>query len=222
MGFKQKLIQKLVNQARKPTGKFGAWFAKGMNKGPHAKLAKWGLSHISIDPNYVILDVGCGGGGNIVRFAKMAVSGKVYGIDYSETSVSVSKKVNQGFIDQGMVQIYHGSVSSLPFENNFFDLVSGFETYYFWPNLIEDLKEIYRVLKSDGKLMLVNEAYISNHQNEKKQNTGEMWARAGNFKLYTPEEFNNFLSEAGFSNIEIHENPEKCWITIIGTKKTSE
>jgi ribosomal protein S3 len=42
------------------------------------------------------------------------------------------------------------------------------------------------------------------------------------FKLYTPEEFNNFLSEAGFSNIEIHENPEKCWITIIGTKKTSE
>ena len=60
MGFKQKL----VNQVRKPRGKIGRIIAKGMNKG-HAKLAKWGLSKIIIEPNYIILDIGCGGGENI-------------------------------------------------------------------------------------------------------------------------------------------------------------
>ncbi len=212
MGFKQKL----VDQVRKPSGRLGKIIAKGMNKG-HAKLAVWGLSHVIIDPNYIILDIGCGGGGNIERYAKMVLNGKIYGIDYSGTAVYISKEINKRYIEQGIVEIYQGSVSSLPFTDNFFNLISGFEAYYFWPDLTRDLKEIYRVLKPNGHLILVNEGYISN--NEKKRNKAKKWSKLGNFPIHTPEEYRKFLGEAGFSNIQISEEYKKGWITAIGMKK---
>jgi len=212
MGFKQKL----VNQVRKPMGKFGRIIAKGMNKG-HAKLAKWGLSKIMIEPNDYILDIGCGGGGNIKNFAEVIVDGKIYGIDYSETAVSVSRQVNKIHIENGTVQIYNASVSSLPFKDDFFNIVSGFEAYYFWPDLPKDLKEIYRVLKPKGKLILVNEGYICN--NEKKRKKAEEWAKLGQFPIHTPEEYNDLLTKAGFSDIQIYEENKKGWITVIGKKE---
>lgn len=211
------LKQILVNQVRKPNGKLGRMIARGMNKG-HAKLAKWGVLNFSIEPNYTILDIGCGGGGNIKRFAKIITEGKVYGIDYSETAVYVSMKVNKKYIEEGMVEIYQGSVSVLPFKDNYFNLVTGFEASYFWPDLIRDLKEIYRVLTPNGHLILVNEGYISN--NEKKRKKAEKWSKLGNFPIHTPDEYREFLKKAGYLNIQLFENNKKGWITVMGMKKS--
>ncbi len=210
------LKQILVNQVRKPNGKLGRLIVSGMNKG-HAKLAKWGISHFSIEPNYYILDIGCGGGGNIKYFAKTVTDGKIFGIDYSETAVDISMKVNKKYIEIGTVEIYQGSVSSLPFKDNYFNLVTGFETSYFWPDLIKDLQEIYRILRPNGHLILTNEGYICN--NEKKRRTAENWSKLGHFPIHTPNEYREFLKEAGYSNIQIFENYEKGWITVIGMKK---
>ena len=206
----------LVNQVRKPKGKLGKIIAKGMNKG-HAKLAKWGLSNFSIKPHYYILDIGCGGGGNINRIAEIIIDGKIYGIDYSETAVYISKKVNKKYIEKGIVEIYQGSVSSLPFKDNYFDLITGFEVYYFWLDLISDLKEIYRVLKPNGFLILVNEGYIC--KNKKKREKAEKWSKLGNFPIHTPNEYKQFLEKASFSNIQIFEEYKKGWITAMGVKK---
>jgi ubiquinone/menaquinone biosynthesis C-methylase UbiE len=210
------LKQILVNQVRKPNGKLGRIIARGMNRG-HSKLAKWGLSNFSLNPNYIILDIGCGGGGNIKHFAKNVTDGKIYGIDYSETAFDISMKVNKKYIEKGTVEIQKCSVSSLPFKDNYFDLVTGFEAYYFWPELIRDLQEIYRVLKPNGHLILVNEGYKSN--NEKKMKKVEMWSKLGNFPIHTPDEYKEFLKEAGYSNIQIFENHENGWITAIALKK---
>jgi len=69
------------------------------------------------------------------------------------------------FIETDRVEIEHAFVSSLPYSDNMFNLVSGFETYYFWPDLINDLKEIYRVLKPGGTLVLINEMYRKEDKN---------------------------------------------------------
>jgi ubiquinone/menaquinone biosynthesis C-methylase UbiE len=210
------LKQTLVNQVRKPNGKLGRIIAKGMNKG-HAKLAKWGLSNLLIKPNYLILDIGCGGGGNINYFAEVITDGKVYGIDYSETAIYISTKINEKYIEKGIVEISQGSVYSLPFKANYFNLVSAFEAYYFWPDLIRALKEINRVLKPKGYLILVNEGYICN--NEKKRKKAEKWSKLGNFPLHTPKEYREFLEKSGFSNIKIFEEHKQGWITALGIKK---
>jgi len=211
MGF----LRYLVNQVRNPRGLFGKNIAKGMNRG-HAMLAEWGLSIIKLNANMTILDVGCGGGANVNYFAKVVTDGKVIGVDYSVTSVEVSKKMNREFINSGHVEIFHDSVSTLPFNENTFDLVSGFEAYYFWPDLINDLKEIYRVLKNNGILLLVNEGYKC--ENENKRKIAEKWAKLGNFKIHTPEEYKDFLIRAGFSDIQIFEQKEQGWIASIAKK----
>ena len=209
-------VKYLVNQVRKPRGLFGKRIAKKMNIS-HASLAKWGLSHISLRKDPVILDVGCGGGANIKNFAQIAANGKIFGIDYSATSVKVSNEVNSSYIEKGIVEIREGSVSNIPFEDNSFDLVSGFEAYYFWPDLINDLKEILRVLKTNGELLLVNEGYKC--ENKEIRKVVENWAKLGNFKLHSPKEYGDFLTKAGFSEIKIYEEKEQGWITAIASKK---
>ena len=72
----------LLDQYKHPTGRRGRVVAALMNKG-HEALTLWGLTHVNIEPDYVILDVGCGGGKTISRIASRTVQGKVFGIDYS-------------------------------------------------------------------------------------------------------------------------------------------
>ena len=50
---------------RKPQGFGGKLMTKMMNIG-HAKLSQWGFSNISVNPDAAVLDVGCGGGANII------------------------------------------------------------------------------------------------------------------------------------------------------------
>ena len=212
MGFTKYIIK----QVRYPRGIFGRKVAKRMNKG-HASLAEWGLSNIELIADMKILDIGCGGGANVNCFAKILTNGKVFGIDYSPTSVKVSKEINKKCIEEGVVEISENSVSNLPFEDNNFDIVSGFEAYYFWPDLINDLKEIHRVLKINGKLLLVNEGYKC--ENKEIRKIVENWAKLGNFKLHSPKEYREFLTKAGFSEINIYEQKEKGWITVIAMKQ---
>ena len=83
--------------------------------------------------------------------------------------------------------------------------------------VIRDLKEIYRVLKLNGYLILVNEGYICN--NKKKRKKAEKWSKLGNFAVHTPDEYREFLKKAGFANIQIFEENKKGWITAMGMKK---
>ena len=42
------------------------------------------------------------------------------------------------------------SVAELPFEAEQFDVATAFETVYFWPELAQNFREVYRVLKPGG------------------------------------------------------------------------
>ncbi len=147
-----------VNQCSKPRGWLGRFTLWRMNSG-HSKLTDWGLEQISIETSNTILDVGCGGGRTIRKLAAMATQGKVYGVDYSEESVAATKRTNAQWIDGGRVEVRHGSVSQLPFPDGMFDLVTAVETHFWWPNLPGDMREVFRVLKPGGALILIAEIY---------------------------------------------------------------
>ena len=89
-----------------------------------------GLRHVSIANDYTILDVGCGGGRTLSKLAAMAKEGKVYGIDHSEESVATSKRTTARLIRDGRVEVNHGSVSQLSFQEDTFDLVTAVETHF--------------------------------------------------------------------------------------------
>jgi ubiquinone/menaquinone biosynthesis C-methylase UbiE len=187
-----------------------------MNFG-HTKVRQWGLSHISIKPDSCVLDIGCGGGKTVKEIASSVSKGKVYGIDYSEDMVQLSKKVNQNLIKQNIVEIMYGTVSSLPFPDNMFDFVAAFETYYFWPDLINDLIEVKRVLKPGAFLLIVNAAY-KDDQFEKRNSK---LVNLLDIKIHTPDEYKFFLSEAGYQIEKINNLPEKNWISVVAQKSES-
>jgi SAM-dependent methyltransferase len=207
------MMRFIVNQARKPTGLFGRLFARGMNVG-HWPTIQWGLEHVDIGRADVILDVGCGGGKTIRHMAGLAQEGKVYGIDYSEASVAAAIGFNRKLIAAGRVDIRHGSVEALPFPGATFDLVTASETCYFWPDLVENLKGIRRVLKPGGRLLLINEAY----QGASGENRNAQWAELGGFTLYSPDEYGAFLTQAGYATVQIDTLPAKAWLSVVGVK----
>lgn len=186
----------LLINARKPEGELGDQLLDRMNKS-HESLAQWGVSHLDISKDDIILDIGCGGGVNVERFLKMTEN-KVYGLDYSEVAVEKSKKLNQKAIEEGRCEVIQGSVSELPFDDEIFDIVTGFETVYFWPDFVNDLKEVRRVLKEDGIIFICNEA-IPRDGDARQEELKELL----DMNIYSDDELDQSLRQAGFSDVII-------------------
>ena len=134
---------------RKPVGFGGKIMVAMMNFG-HSAMAEWGLRFLQPAPDAMVLDCGCGGGANIKTLLKLCPNGKVQGIDYSAVSVEKARKVNARAIAAGRCTVQQASVAELPFEAEQFDAVTAFETVYFWPELAQNFREVYRVLKPGG------------------------------------------------------------------------
>jgi len=203
----------LMDQFRRPTGRRGRLVAALMNRG-HKQLSLWGLTHVNIEPNYVILDVGCGGGKTVNRLAQQAALGKVFGIDYSADMVEYSKKVNKKLIAENRVEIVEGSVEKTGFSDDFFDLVTAIETYYFWPSFSGALREIRRVLKSGGKLLMVNEMVQDGVYDVKYAKTIEQ----AHVRLIPLEEIRDIMQAVGFVDVQFFTKAGSPWNAILAQK----
>lgn len=164
------IVHKIINQCRKPSGWLGRLNLWDMNR-RHSKLTDWGLSHIAIMETDTILDVGCGGGRTVHKLAAFATRGKIYGIDHSEDSVATAVRTNRRWLGTDHVEIQQGSVSRLPFSDRMFDLVTAVETHYYWPDLHADMREVLRVLKPGGNLIIIAEAYKGGKHEQRLQVT---------------------------------------------------
>ena len=206
---------KRVSQCKKPRGWLGRFVLWNMNS-RHSKLTDWGLSHLSIDENCTILDVGCGGGRTLNKLAGRVKQGKAYGVDYSEASVSASKRTNAHWINVGRVEVRHGSVSQLPFPNGMFDLVTAVETHFWWPDLPAGMREIFRVLKPGAKLTVIAEVYKG--ANTKMARLCEQYASRTGMTLLDIGGHRELFTDAGYSGVEIFLDESKGWICVAGKK----
>ena len=182
----------------------------------HSELTDWGLEHNPIEKDLTILDVGCGGGRTISKLATIATQAKVYGIDYSDESVAATKRTNARWIGLGRVEVQHGSVSQLPFPDGMFDLVTAVETHFWWPNLPGDMREVFRVLKPGGMLILIAEVYKG--ANTMASKLAEKYASRTGMTLLSVDEHRELFTNAGYSNVQIIEERDKGWICGIGRK----
>jgi len=180
----------------------------------HSKLTDWGLKHVAIEQHYTILDVGCGGGRTVHKLAGIATEGKVYGIDHSEESVSTSRRTNKLLIAMGRVEIRHCPVSSLPFSDHMFDVATAVETHIFWPDLVADMREVLRVLKPRGTLIVIAEYYKGGKHNRRDQKIAESMK----LPFLNMSEHRELFSKAGYSDIEMFEEYDKGCLCVTGKK----
>ena len=98
-----------------------------------------------------ILDVGCGSGVYSIWMAKLG--GKVVGIDVSKQAIDFANRwANEEKIDfKGIV----GDAENLPFKKNTYDLLFYGAILHHFPDFSKAIFEGSRVLKRNGKLVLV-------------------------------------------------------------------
>ena len=201
------LYGRLIDLGRKPSGLLGRLTGSLMNRG-HRDAYVWGLAHLPIEPDSAVLDIGCGGGAAVGLLAAKASEGKVYGIDHSLDMVDLSRKVNKRFIEGGRVQIDYGSVSCLPYSDDMFDTATAFETIEFWPSLSEDLKEVKRVLKPVGSLLVVNRHNAADKEGK--------WTEF--LQIHTSDGYRERLGDTGYVDISIDDCSKEGWIAVVARK----
>lgn len=200
-------------QVRKPSGWLGKRVVRAMNVG-HSALTTWGLQQIAIPKNASILDIGCGGGSTIRKLTALAPEGRVIGIDYSPTSVAVSRQTNASEIANGRVQIEQGSVSALPFSDSAFDVVTAVETHYYWPDLPANVREVHRVLKPGGEFALIAETYRGGPLRFLYGIVMPLLRAA----FLSDQEHRDLLLQAGFTEVKTEHVSGKNWILAKGRR----
>jgi ubiquinone/menaquinone biosynthesis C-methylase UbiE len=207
-----------VSQCQKPSGWLGRLVLWNMNS-RHSRVTDWGLSHVAIAKDYTILDAGCGGGRTVSKLAAVASEGKVYGVDFSAESVAVAGRTNRDWIAAGRVEIREGSVSRLPFPDGVFDLVTAVETHFWWPDLPADMREILRVLKPGGSLVIIAEVYKGAQTPTAK--LVEKYLPQTGLKLLNVDEHRELFTNSGYTEVQVIAEPSKGWICAMGRKAPS-
>lgn len=205
---------KLTENAAKPAGFWGRLMIRSMNRG-HSALTDWALDYVPVENGFRVLDIGCGGGRTVSKLCDRVGSGKVCGVDYSDLCVKKAENLNRKNILCGRAEIRKGSVSELPFAEESFDLVTAVETYYFWPDKLGDLAQVYRVLKRGGRLLLVFEMLRTEDNPDRWKPVEERL----HIKAVSCAEIRDILLRAGYQNIRTHTKSGTSWLCATAEKE---
>lgn len=155
---KKEKIEKLFDKIAPDYDKLNHILSLNIDKGWRSKAVR---EIIDKDTPLNILDVACGTGDFTIEIAKKAATGsKMTGIDLSEGMMSIGReKLAAAGIEATLEQ---GDCEALKYAEGTFDRISvGFGVRNF-ENLPTGLKEMHRVLKPGGKLVILELSVPSN------------------------------------------------------------
>ena len=185
----------LSEQARKPSGWFGRFVMPWLFNRFNDRINDLAIAALDVRPADTVLDIGFGGGYSLPRLVQRASGGKVHGVDFSEPMVLQAEHRFAELIRQGRLELRVGDVRALPYMDGSMHKVLTVNTIYFWPDPIENLREIRRVMKAGGRLIV---AFRSRHTMERAR------ALVQGFTLYEPDAVPPLLREAGFRDVTVH------------------
>jgi len=183
--------KELAKHLRQPDGETGIQVGVQMNKSnKHICLNSYKLLNPE-DENH-ILEIGMGNGFFIKDLLTMAANLKYTGVDFSATMIKEAQLLNKELLAKEKVFLKKASIEKLPFKDNVFDSITTTNTLYFWPQPTKNIKELLRVLKPNGKLLI---AYRS------KNCMDQLELAKHGFEKYENHDVETLLSNAGFKSI---------------------
>jgi len=106
------------------------------------------------NPQY-ILDVATGTGDVALQIAKQLQPKKIVGIDISNEMLAIGRKKIAKQNLQKIITLEEADSENLPFEDNTFDAITVAYGVRNFENLEKGLSEMYRVLKPNGKMIVL-------------------------------------------------------------------
>ena len=143
-----------------------------------------------------VLDIGIGSGLNIPFYNSDKID-IVIGIDPSHELIELAKELANDI--KASIELVIGSAESIPYPDNFFDTVLVTYTMCTIPNVVIANKEIWRVLKEDGRLIFCEHGLAPDKKISKWQNRIDpFWGKiAGGCHLN--RDIQKLITDAGFS-----------------------
>lgn len=189
-------LREIAAQLSCPTGDRGLKTAENMaiNNGGMTSLA---IAAIGLVQDDVVLEIGPGNGSHVPGLLKGFKHVLYYGVDISELMITEARKLNAG-IESADFSLSDGE--RLNFADGFFSKVFTVNTIYFWKDVPEYLKEIFRVLKPGGLFSVVF--------GSKEFMVSLAFTKYG-FKLYNARQVSQQLTGAGFKHITIARSTEQ-------------
>ena len=190
--IKSGIHEKYEKVARNPEGLFkyptGRAGMEGLNYDPELMEALPDIvintycgvgNPFSIGPVHtgeVVLDIGCGAGVDTLLAGKMTgPGGMAVGIDLTSEMLERAEK-NLELTDLKNVDFQEASGEDIPFEDNHFDVVISNGVINLIPDKPAALKEIIRVLKPGGRLMIADQILKGSLETDEKKRI-DKWAQ---------------------------------------------
>lgn len=146
-------------------------------------------------PGERVLDLGCGTGGSS-RLLEAEYGVQVVGVDITPPFIEVARWLSQATGLDARSEFICCDAQQLPLESEQFDVVWSQHTLMNLPNLEQGLKEIHRLLKPGGRLLLHE---VLQGENREPLALPVPWAETeAHSHLKTPEELQEALRAAGF------------------------
>jgi len=166
------------------------------------------ISMLDLQGEEAVLDVGCGTGFGTEGL--LAHTDDVVGVDQSPHQLS---KARERLVIDEEVTFTMGDAERLPFRTDSFDAAWSSGSIEYWPNPVTGLREMRRVVKPGGTVVVVGPNYPDSRI---------MQAVADAIMLfYTVEEIDEMFGEAGYEDVDHEILGSKYWsdpaIASVGT-----
>ena len=151
-----------------------------------------------------VLDIGCGTGWAVLHIADIIKEdGKAYGIDLSSKMIEIAKMKSFNYKN---VYFYKTPARSLPFENNYFDLIISTNAFHHFSEPVGVLEEVFRVLVPHGKIYILDLTADSFIMKKIEKRVKKM--DPGHVKFYSTKEFQGLFEQ---SNLKHEKSQRFMW-----------
>lgn len=174
----------------------------------NARMNAFAVRQLELEPTDHVLEIGFGGGVTLPSLLKAAAF--VAGLDRSNDVVGWAKQRFAEQIRSGHADFRQGSVESLPFGAAAFEKVCTVNTVYFWTSLEAGFGEIYRVLKSRGRIAV---GFLP------KERMDRMGMPKDIFTTRAPPEVVGAMTKVGFRDVSVtRPEPRTPWNVVVATR----
>jgi len=160
---------------------------------------------LKINNKDIILDAGCGIGGTSIYIAKN-YRAKVIGLTISDVQLNRAEELK--FVNnlQSKIKFFKDDYTKTHFKNSSFTKIFGIESICYAHKKLDFIKEAYRLLKKEGKLVVIDAFLLRDNLNKNEEkilkNFLEGWAVPN---LSTIKSFKQDLKKVGFKNIRYYD-----------------
>jgi SAM-dependent methyltransferase len=139
------------------------------------------------------------------------------GIDPSEVMVRLARRRLRSWIEAGRAEVSLASSAQIPHPDRRFDATLAVHVVYFWDDPLADLREIHRVLRPGGRLLL-------GYRPRDAETLASLPATV--YTLRTVDDVERLLEQGGFTQIRSLEcslgrRPLTCTLAQVPTTPTA-